>query len=195
MHSCSLEAKIKLNLGVFLSVPYLIWLKIPQRKRRWFCVFFFSCCRGPGCGEGHRCEEEASRKVIYSSILDCQNTWMCKEMLMIWFVIWYRKNATTTEPKPKKSRRLRKVKDPNMPKRPPTAFFLFMWASVFVVLVVSLLINMVYFVLIHILCFRDDFRKEYKESNPDSKNVSVVWIRPLTWFLRKLVWKLIIFVQ
>ena len=63
----------------FCQSPYLIWLKIPQRKRRWFCVFFFSCCRGPGCGEGHRCEEEASRKVIYSSILDCQTLGCAKK--------------------------------------------------------------------------------------------------------------------
>ncbi|RVX16316.1 High mobility group B protein 7 [Vitis vinifera] len=88
MHSCSLEAKIKLNLEAQVVEKVTDVKKKPAEK----------------------------------------------------------KNATTTEPKPKKSRRLRKVKDPNMPKRPPTAFFLFM----------------------------DDFRKEYKESNPDSKNVSVV---------------------
>ncbi|KAL6332498.1 hypothetical protein AAG906_008531 [Vitis piasezkii] len=88
MHSCSLEAKIKLNLEAQVVEKVTDVKKKPAEK----------------------------------------------------------KNATTAEPKPKKSRRLRKVKDPNMPKRPPTAFFLFM----------------------------DDFRKEYKESNPDSKNVSVV---------------------
>ncbi|KAK6931779.1 High mobility group box domain [Dillenia turbinata] len=49
-------------------------------------------------------------------------------------------------PNSNKKRKLRKIKDPNMPKRPPTAFFVFM----------------------------DEFRKSYKEANPDSKNVSAV---------------------
>ncbi|XP_057961575.1 high mobility group B protein 7-like isoform X2 [Malania oleifera] len=57
-----------------------------------------------------------------------------------------KKKATPAETQPKKTKRLRKIKDPNMPKRPPTAFFLFM----------------------------DDFRKTYKEANPDSKSVAVV---------------------
>ncbi|PKI63957.1 high mobility group B protein 7-like [Punica granatum] len=55
----------------------------------------------------------------------------------------------TSEPKSKKAkieRKVKKGKDPNMPKRPPTAFFLFM----------------------------DDFRKAYKEENPDSKGVKEV---------------------
>eukprot|EP00252_Welwitschia_mirabilis_P004849 TRINITY_DN15177_c0_g2_i1.p1 TRINITY_DN15177_c0_g2~~TRINITY_DN15177_c0_g2_i1.p1 ORF type:complete len:214 (-),score=51.20 TRINITY_DN15177_c0_g2_i1:24-665(-) len=53
------------------------------------------------------------------------------------------------EEKSSKKKRLRKVKDakdPNQPKKPPTAFFLFM----------------------------DDFRKSYKESNPDVKGVAQV---------------------
>ncbi|XP_058090250.1 high mobility group B protein 7-like [Magnolia sinica] len=57
-----------------------------------------------------------------------------------------KKKAVSSEPKPKKGKKEKKVKDPNKPKRPPTAFFLFM----------------------------DDFRKTYKEANPDSKSVSVV---------------------
>ncbi|KAJ8625279.1 hypothetical protein MRB53_033809 [Persea americana] len=57
-----------------------------------------------------------------------------------------RKKAASSEPKAKNSKKEKKVKDPNMPKRAPTAFFLFM----------------------------DDFRKEYKEANPDSKSVSTV---------------------
>ncbi|KAK4756127.1 hypothetical protein SAY87_009884 [Trapa incisa] len=55
----------------------------------------------------------------------------------------------TLEPKAKKAKtekKLKKAKDPNQPKRPPTAFFLFM----------------------------DDFRKLYKEENPDSKGVKEV---------------------
>ncbi|KAI3981206.1 hypothetical protein MKX01_041345 [Papaver californicum] len=56
---------------------------------------------------------------------------------------------TATEKKktvPKKTKKEQKVKDPNAPKRPPTAFFAFM----------------------------EDFRKEFKEANPDNKSVSVV---------------------
>ncbi|XVF67052.1 hypothetical protein PTKIN_Ptkin10aG0090100 [Pterospermum kingtungense] len=56
-----------------------------------------------------------------------------------------RKKPTSTEPNPKK-KKLKKGKDPNAPKRPPTAFFLFM----------------------------DDFRKSYKEANPDAKGVTGV---------------------
>ncbi|GAB4851965.1 hypothetical protein Ancab_016156 [Ancistrocladus abbreviatus] len=50
-----------------------------------------------------------------------------------------------SDSRPKK-RRLTKVKDPNMPKRPVTAFFLFM----------------------------EEFRKTYKEEHPDSAKGSVV---------------------
>lgn len=60
-----------------------------------------------------------------------------------------RKRSAPSEPKAKKSRtekRGKKEKDPNAPKRPPTAFFIFM----------------------------DDFRKSYKEANPDSKGVKEV---------------------
>ncbi|XP_077231373.1 high mobility group B protein 7-like [Tasmannia lanceolata] len=57
-----------------------------------------------------------------------------------------RKKGVSSEPKAKKGKKEKKVKDPNMPKRPATAFFLFM----------------------------DDFRKTFKESNPDEKSVSVV---------------------
>ncbi|KAK9117810.1 hypothetical protein Scep_015903 [Stephania cephalantha] len=56
-----------------------------------------------------------------------------------------KKGRTSSEPKAP-SKKAKKVKDPNMPKRPATAFFLFM----------------------------DDFRKTFKEQNPDKKNVSVV---------------------
>ncbi|KAG2662842.1 hypothetical protein I3760_16G001200 [Carya illinoinensis] len=60
-----------------------------------------------------------------------------------------RKKIGTAGPKAKKAKAEKKVKkgkDPSMPKRPPTAFFLFM----------------------------DDFRKAYKEAHPDSKDVKVV---------------------
>ncbi|KAK7280654.1 hypothetical protein RJT34_25720 [Clitoria ternatea] len=59
-----------------------------------------------------------------------------------------RKKPIAKEPKAKKARieKGKKVKDPNMPKRPPTAFFVFL----------------------------DDFRKSFKEANPDSKDVKRV---------------------
>ncbi|KAL5993384.1 hypothetical protein ACLOJK_014308 [Asimina triloba] len=56
-----------------------------------------------------------------------------------------RKRQASSESKQNKSKK-KKARDPNTPKRPPTAFFLFM----------------------------DDFRKSYKEANPDSKSVSKV---------------------
>jgi hypothetical protein len=48
--------------------------------------------------------------------------------------------------KPKPIKRGKAVKDPNKPKRPPSAFFVFM----------------------------EDFRKTFKEKNPNNKSVSVV---------------------
>ncbi|XP_073012039.1 high mobility group B protein 7-like [Typha latifolia] len=52
--------------------------------------------------------------------------------------------SPSTDRKERKGKKEKKSKDPNMPKRPPTAFFIFM----------------------------DDFRKIYKEANPDSKKVA-----------------------
>ncbi|KAE8100824.1 hypothetical protein FH972_018677 [Carpinus fangiana] len=57
-----------------------------------------------------------------------------------------RKKSSTTEPKTKRARTVKKGKDPNKRKRPPTAFFIFM----------------------------DDFRKEYKEAHPGNKDVKTV---------------------
>ncbi|XP_039135183.1 high mobility group B protein 7 [Dioscorea cayenensis subsp. rotundata] len=57
-----------------------------------------------------------------------------------------KKRAASSEIKERKTKKEKKSKNPNLPKRPPTAFFLFM----------------------------DDFRKEYKAANPDSKSVAVV---------------------
>uniref|UniRef100_A0A1D1XD48 High mobility group B protein 7 n=1 Tax=Anthurium amnicola TaxID=1678845 RepID=A0A1D1XD48_9ARAE len=57
-----------------------------------------------------------------------------------------RKRAASSDNKEGKTKKEKKGKDPNKLKRPPTAFFLFM----------------------------DDFRKAFKEANPDSKSVSTV---------------------
>ncbi|BAT93625.1 high mobility group B protein 7-like isoform X1 [Vigna umbellata] len=59
-----------------------------------------------------------------------------------------RKKPKSKEPKAKKAKveKGKKVKDPNKPKRPPTAFFVFL----------------------------DEFRKTFKEANPDSKDVKRV---------------------
>uniref|UniRef100_A0A7N0TZC2 HMG box domain-containing protein n=1 Tax=Kalanchoe fedtschenkoi TaxID=63787 RepID=A0A7N0TZC2_KALFE len=57
-----------------------------------------------------------------------------------------KKKAKATKGEAKPSKKVKKDKDPNMPKRPPTAFFIFM----------------------------DEFRKTYKEANPDNKSVSEV---------------------
>ncbi|KAJ1436365.1 High mobility group box domain [Sesbania bispinosa] len=89
MHSCSLEAKIKMNLDAQV-VEQTTEVKKPERKK-----------------------------------------------------------PKSKEPKAKRAKvekGKKKVKDPNMPKRPPTAFFVFL----------------------------DDFRKTFKEANPDSKDVKRV---------------------
>ncbi|XP_061994688.1 high mobility group B protein 7-like [Rosa rugosa] len=59
-----------------------------------------------------------------------------------------KKSSTSSQPNAKRAKtdKANKSKDPNAPKRPLTAFFLFM----------------------------NDFRKAYKEANPDSKGVKMV---------------------
>ncbi|KAM5566350.1 high mobility group B protein 7-like [Rosa sericea] len=59
-----------------------------------------------------------------------------------------KKSSTSSQPNAKRAKtdKAKKSKDPNAPKRPLTAFFLFM----------------------------NDFRKAYKEANPDSKGVKMV---------------------
>ncbi|KAK4773951.1 hypothetical protein SAY87_028970 [Trapa incisa] len=55
------------------------------------------------------------------------------------------KGATTERAGKKLSRKAKVAKDPNKPKRPPSAFFVFM----------------------------EDFRQQYKEKNPNNKSVAV----------------------
>ncbi|CAL5391161.1 unnamed protein product [Camellia sinensis] len=57
-----------------------------------------------------------------------------------------KKKVKSTKPNPKKVKKEKKAKDPNQPKRPQTAFFLLM----------------------------SEFRKTYKEANPDCKSVATV---------------------
>ncbi|PIN12150.1 HMG box-containing protein [Handroanthus impetiginosus] len=57
-----------------------------------------------------------------------------------------KKQAKQTEPKAKKQKKENKAKNPKAPKRPPTAFFVFM----------------------------EEFRKSFKEANPDCKSVATV---------------------
>lgn len=57
-----------------------------------------------------------------------------------------KKTKKKSEEKPKKRTKTKKIKDPNQPRKPATAFFVFM----------------------------DDFRKTYKEANPDAKGAAQV---------------------
>ncbi|XP_020079783.1 high mobility group B protein 7-like, partial [Ananas comosus] len=57
-----------------------------------------------------------------------------------------KKRVASSSPKERKGKKEKRMKNPNKPKRPPTAFFLFM----------------------------DDFRKSYKEANPGSKGGALV---------------------
>jgi high mobility group protein B3 len=74
-------------------------------------------------------------------------------------------------------RKAKAEKDPNKPKRPPSAFFVFM--SVLDSCGFGVLRVRCEFVLIDFVCFvlcREGFRKEYKEQHPNVKQVSVVRI-------------------
>ena len=96
------------------------------------------------------------------------------------FVSQNRKKSASSEPKAKKSRtdkKGKKDKDPNAPKRPPTAFFIFMYANSSHIYLITTLAVSIYLSLYWICLswyFRDDFRKSFKEANPDSKGVKEV---------------------
>ncbi|KAL6295429.1 hypothetical protein ACE6H2_003571 [Prunus campanulata] len=107
MHSCSLDAKIKLHLSS----------QVVERP--------------PEANKKSPTERYAQIALALSLFISAA--------LALALV----KRSTTSEPK---SKRAKKDKDPNAPKRPLTAFFLFM----------------------------DDFRKSFKEANPDSKLVKTV---------------------
>ncbi|OVA10725.1 High mobility group box domain [Macleaya cordata] len=96
-----------------------------------------------------RCEEcKKDVPVVLIDMHDCSLDSKIKMSLeaQVVEVVTEKKKTVSSEPKPRKSKKEKKAKDPNMPKRPTTAFFLFM----------------------------EDFRKSFKEANPDNKSVSVV---------------------
>ncbi|KAF3617346.1 High mobility group B protein 7 [Capsicum annuum] len=64
-------------------------------------------------------------------------------IVLTYYVMLFRSKEKSTEPKAKREK---KPKNPNAPKRPPTAFFVFM----------------------------DEFRQTFKAANPDCKSVSTV---------------------
>lgn len=113
--------------------------------------------------------------------------------------LWYRKRSAPSEPKAKKSRtekRGKKEKDPNAPKRPPTAFFIFMYANSHRIYQITTWVVSIYSSLYWICllwCFRDDFRKSYKEANPDSKGVKEVSIDPYPFSNSQ--WKIVLIIQ
>lgn len=67
------------------------------------------------------------------------------------------------------------TKDPNKPKRPASAFFVFMYGAYFCC---NPFCSIIYFVLrVNFVSFfirREDFRKTYKEKHPNNKSVSAV---------------------
>ncbi|KVH92155.1 High mobility group (HMG) box domain-containing protein [Cynara cardunculus var. scolymus] len=73
--------------------------------------------------------------------------------------------AERKAPAPKKTKAA--AKDPSKPKRPASAFFVFMYVSLTSNIARS--IDVSEFVRI-----REDFRKQYKEKHPNNKSVSVV---------------------
>ncbi|KAJ0463620.1 putative chromatin remodeling & transcriptional activation HMG family [Helianthus annuus] len=74
--------------------------------------------------------------------LACQRLFVWKHLKNLLLKL-LKKSVKAKEPSAKKSK---KERDPSKPKRPPTAFFLFM----------------------------EDFRKTFKEANPDNKKVALV---------------------
>ncbi|RZR93820.1 hypothetical protein BHM03_00022398, partial [Ensete ventricosum] len=72
----------------------------------------------------------------------------------------------------KKPRKLKAAKDPNKPKRPASAFFVFMWVLLSVFL--ASMIDCLTYVVLLVWNGREEFRKSFKEKNPNNKSVSVV---------------------
>lgn len=67
------------------------------------------------------------------------------------------------------------VKDPNKPKRPASAFFVFMYGVLPVVFCIFRVCDFVSFLIrFHVFISREDFRKTYKEKHPNNKSVSAV---------------------
>ncbi|KAF5180233.1 High mobility group b protein [Thalictrum thalictroides] len=98
-----------------------------------------------------KCSEEC-KKDVPVVLIDMHNCSLDSKLKMSLDSTVVKKAVETKKPAPprkkgvKSAPKAKKSKDPNMPKRPQTAFFLFM----------------------------DDFRKSFKESHPDNKKVGVV---------------------
>ncbi|KAI3862434.1 hypothetical protein MKX03_019168 [Papaver bracteatum] len=123
----------------------------PQRIRKRVDADVNSLKRARDGSAFTRCEEcKKDVPVVLIDMHDCSLDSKIKMNLEAQVVesATEKKKTVPSEPKPKKTKtkKEQKVKDPNAPKRPPTAFFAFM----------------------------EDFRKEFKEANPDNKSVSVV---------------------
>ena len=89
---------------------------------------------------------------------------------VFFFFLFGRKKSSSTAPKAKKAKTDKKSKDPNAPKRPQTAFFLFMYTiSQSLSCTFGLSFRVCVCCNVFNFCVRDDFRKTYKEENPDSK--------------------------
>lgn len=105
-------------------------------------------------------------------------------MLLVFGFFFCRKKSSATEPKAKKARTVKKGKDPNKPKRPPTAFFLFMYGLPISLFHTWVLLFVLFYCFVWCVCwedvsyvrFRDDFRKEFKEAHPGNKDVKMVQI-------------------
>lgn len=181
-----------------MRVAYLILLCWELGIGNWEMGWISS---GSSCGKAPWSEKEASHwdwEVITSHSPRPFHLSLCCEIyvshLSYNFLFICRKRSTTAASQPKVSKRAKKDKDPNAPKRPLTAFFLFLYLSSHLLFLFLLpVINDVQlqyllrfewcpFCVKHCLrsigdfvCCRDDFRKSYKEANPDSKGVKMVY--------------------
>lgn len=68
------------------------------------------------------------------------------------------------------------AKDPNKPKRPPSAFFVFMYDTLDSILACyrSIKLYFQFLSVAFVYQYREEFRKTYKEKHPNNKSVAAV---------------------
>lgn len=135
MHSCTLDAKIKLNLG--RSQIHLCSLPSKWQGTNlhviYILIFFYSPAQKPRlwrCPPSSRSLQRGNRSVRFRVYVYALLRFGALTFLCFWFLdfLFGRKKSSATEPKTKRAKTVKKGKDPNKRKRPPTAFFIFMYA-------------------------------------------------------------------
>jgi hypothetical protein len=84
------------------------------------------------CPPSSRSLQKGNRSQICSCVRVCASAiWGINIFVLLVFRIFFvgRKKSSATEPKTKRAKTVKKGKDPNKRKRPPTAFFIFMYGT------------------------------------------------------------------